>query len=60
MGIQACERCGERFDVQEINGNQPHKPERESIDCPHCGHKTWSRSTGYFQTTQLPSGKRKS
>ncbi|WP_427121423.1 hypothetical protein [Pseudomonas aeruginosa] len=60
MGIQTCDRCGEQFDVQVINGDQPHKPERESIDCPHCGHKTWEKTTGYFQTTKLPSGKRKS
>ncbi len=60
MGIQTCDNCDKPFDVQEIGGGQPHKPERESIDCPYCGHKTWSRSTGYFQTSKLPSGKRKS
>lgn len=56
---QTCDRCGERFGVEEIGGGQPHRPERDSIECPYCGYKTWEKTTGYFNTVKLANGKRK-
>ncbi len=55
-----CSDCEEQFEVKEINGGQPYRPERESIDCPYCGAKTWEKTTGYFETSKVVRRKRKS
>lgn len=54
MAIQNCDECGERFKVTETGGGQPHKPESDGIKCPHCGHQTWGKTTGYFSTEKIP------
>lgn len=54
MRTEKCEECSEKFEVVEIGGGQPHTPEADDIECPFCGHKTWEKTAGYFQTKKIP------
>ncbi len=46
MRTDKCEKCGEKFEVVEIGGGQPHRPELNDIECPFCGDKTREKTTG--------------
>lgn len=54
MRTNKCEKCNEKFEVVEIGGGQPFKPESGEIKCPSCGHLTWEKTTGYFVTNKIP------
>jgi DNA-directed RNA polymerase subunit RPC12/RpoP len=56
MRVDKCERCSESFEVIEIGGGQPHKPESDDITCPYCGHQKWEKTTGTFITKKLCRG----
>ena len=59
MRVETCEKCEEEFELTEINGGGPMKPEYDTIVCPHCGYSTREKTTGYFDTKKLTGPRRK-
>lgn len=53
MRTDKCKKCSEKFEVVEIGGGQPYKPDNADIECPCCHHKTSEKTTGYFITKKL-------
>lgn len=51
--IEACQRCGRPFEVDEIASGIPTAREKEPISCPHCGHTIERTTHGVWRTHKL-------
>jgi DNA-directed RNA polymerase subunit RPC12/RpoP len=54
MRTKKCEKCGEKFEIVENNGDGFDRPTSTEIECPSCKDVTYEKSTGYFVTKKLP------
>jgi len=51
--IEACQRCGRPFEVDEIASGIPTAREKEPISCPYCGHTIERTTQGVWRSHKL-------